>query len=678
MKLTFPTVAIACCLASPAYGQDTRDEDADIVVTGERTPRTIIETSSSLAVTTQEDLDRFAGADTLSRILEQTANVSPTGDDNEGPSIRGVNSSGILTSVEAFFGGSQPRLTVQVDGRQLSFNEFVFAGASAWDIERVEIFRGPQTTTQGRNAIAGAIFVETADPDHEEFEGRARAIVGGRDERQLSGLVSGPIGSGDLAFRVSGDYRQEESFVQPVGVPDYGIDLRRVESLNVRGKLDYRPAALPGFSALLTVSHADTQRPQTESVDAPFFDRERDNPGFSVFTTNGEAAILEVAYDTGDGAVFSNTATFSRSDVERLAPVGTGNAQIRADEFTNEFTARFGDGEAPLRALVGSYVSHTTSEDALDLTAFELGVGTFAEERDSFGVFGEVTVSPAAHIHLTGGLRYQWDAQDRDGGFADIIPIDFDRSFDALLPRAELAFDLGDQVRIGVMAERGFNPGGFTFNFDSFSIENFARELVWNYEAFAKARVLEGRLLLTGNVFYSDFEDYQVASLTELGPGFFANSFSNVADARAQGAEFGARYQAGDALFLDISVGLLDTELQADSSSGALVNGNDFERAPSLTATGGIAWQPLPGLELSGFARYSDGYASDAANIRANVVGDYIVADVQASYSIGPMRLFAYATNVLGSDYELSIFSDGTIANIGDPRRVSAGVEFSF
>ena len=681
MKFAVSSIALMCALSSPVFAQEVSNEGqpvGEILVTGERTPRSIVETSSSVAVTTQEDLDRFAGADTLARILEQTANVSPTGDDNEGPSIRGVDSGGILTSLEAFFGGSQPRTTVQVDGRQLSFNEFLFADASAWDIERVEVFRGPQTTTQGRNAIAGAIFVETADPNHGEFESRARAIVGGRDERQLSAMVSGPIGSGDLAYRLSGDYREEESFVMPVGVADYGVDLRQIESLNLRGKLGYEPASLPGFNALLTLNHTDTQRPQTESVDTPFFDRERNNSGFSVFATNGEAGILDLSYDTGRGAVISNVTTLSRSDVRRLAPTGTGNAEIRADDFSNEFMARFGDAQSPVSALFGSYFSQTDGKDSLDLSGFGLSVGDFREERESFGVFGELTVSPFDRFHLTGGLRYQWDAQDRDGGFAGVIPVDFDQSFDAVLPRAELAYDLTDDVRIGVMAEKGFNPGGFTFNFNTFATETFAPEYVWNYEAFAKARVAGGRLLLTGNVFYCDFDDYQVASLTELGPGFFANTFSNAAEARAFGAEFGARYEASDALFLDFGLGLLDTRFGSDSSSGAILDGNEFERAPTVTATGGIAWQPLPGLELSGFARYSDGYASDAANVAANIVEDYVVADVQASYAIGPVRVFAYATNVFGNDYELSIFSDGNLANISDPRRVSAGVEFAF
>lgn len=540
------------------------------------------------------------------------------------------------------------------------------------------MFRGPQTTTQGRNAIAGAIFIETADPNHDEFEGRVRGIIGGFDERQVSGLVSGPIGYGDLAFRLSADYREEESFVRRIGVADIGVDIRQIETLNLRGKLSYQPSALPGFEALLTVTHTDTQRPQTENVEPPFALTQQTTPSPSVFTTNSEVAILNLSYDTGQGQVISNVTTVARSKIQRLSLPGAGDALIESDDFTNEFTARFGDDDDPLSALFGSYVSFTNSADEIDLSGFGIGAGTFQEDRETFGIFGEVTLSPTERLHLTGGLRYQWDAQDRSGGFAPLIVLDFDRSFDALLPRAEIAYDLSDTARVGIMAERGFNPGGFTFNFDTFTPETFERELVWNYEAFARARVLDDRLLLTANIFYGDFEDYQIATIAEISPDFFVNSFSNVSSARTIGAEFGARLKASEELFVDVGIGLLDSKFKSNSATGALVDGNEFARAPSITATAGLAYQPIDGLELAAFARYSDGYASGPSNNPANLVGDYFVADVQAAYQLGPVRLFAYATNIFDNVEPLSLFSNGSSATVIEPRRVSAGVEFSF
>ena len=77
---------------------------------------------------------------------------------------------------------TRPRVTLQVDGRAVGYNEFVFGTAPLWDVSQVEVFRSPQTTTQGRNAIAGSIFINTRDPTY-AWEGKGRLIVGDRDLR---------------------------------------------------------------------------------------------------------------------------------------------------------------------------------------------------------------------------------------------------------------------------------------------------------------------------------------------------------------------------------------------------------------------------------------------------------------------------------------------------------------
>ena len=71
-----------------------------------------------------------------------------------------------------------PRTTIVVDGRAVTYNEFVFGPGPLWDVERVEVYRSPQTTTQGVNSIAGAIFAFSEDPklDRSEFKGR---LIGG-------------------------------------------------------------------------------------------------------------------------------------------------------------------------------------------------------------------------------------------------------------------------------------------------------------------------------------------------------------------------------------------------------------------------------------------------------------------------------------------------------------------
>lgn len=673
--------SVALCVPAMASAQDASNNETDnvIVVTGERTERTLQETASSVSVTTQADLDAFAGPDTLERIFNQTANVTTSGNGNQGPTIRGANTSGILTSLESFFGGSQPRTTIQVDGRQLTFNEFVYSGESAWDIERVEIFRGPQTTTQGRNAIAGAIFIETAKPNHDEFEGKVRAIVGNFDTYQASAVVSGPIADGQLAFRFSADYREQESFVRPLGVTaDLGRDLRQIETLNLRGKLSIKPDALPGFDGLITVTHTDTSRPQTEGIDAPFEDLQRTNPGFSIFETNSDAITVALNYAVSDSFGLRNTTTYSDVSVQRLVAPGQGNADIQSDELTNELLARFGNEDSAIIGLAGFYISRFESEETLDLSGFGIGVGDFSDERDSLGIFAEANIALSPNLHANIGGRWQSDSQTRQGGFAGAIPIDFDESFDAFLPKFELAYDVSDDVRIGLIAERGFNAGGFTFNFDTFSAETFEQETLWNYEAFFRAQLLDQRLTLNGNIFYSDIDDLQIATLVELGPDFFANIFSNAPKARSVGAELEARFAVNDQLTLQTGIGITDTKFQSNSNAGALIDGNEFQRTPGLTAVGGVVWEPATGFALSGFGRYSDGYFSDDANLPVNNVGSYFVADFQASYEYEGLRLFLDLTNAFDAFYELSVFDGGTLANVGEPRKVSVGLEFAF
>ena len=120
--------------------------------------------------------------------------------------MRGPDSTGVRRNLLAFLGGARPRVTLSVDGRAVSDYEYVFGAAAIRDVERVEVFRSPQTTTQGRNSIAGATFINTEDPTC-AWESRARGIVGQLGSRQVSTMLTRPIVDDQLAIRVTGDLR---------------------------------------------------------------------------------------------------------------------------------------------------------------------------------------------------------------------------------------------------------------------------------------------------------------------------------------------------------------------------------------------------------------------------------------------------------------------------------------
>ena len=189
--------AAAAAQSAPAPIDDQR-----IIVTGERVTRSIKDTASSVSVATRREIEA-ASADRVDQMLAQIPNVQ-LGGGSEGPAIRGQDTTGALQNLPAFLGGNRPRMTLIVDGRRQTYNEFVFGASPLWDIDRMEVFRSPQTTTQGQNSIAGAIFVTSNDPTFEP-EARVRGMVGNYHMGELSASASAPL-SGDVAFRFAGDF----------------------------------------------------------------------------------------------------------------------------------------------------------------------------------------------------------------------------------------------------------------------------------------------------------------------------------------------------------------------------------------------------------------------------------------------------------------------------------------
>src|SRR5690606_23147886 len=101
------------------------------------------------------------------------------------PAVRGIDGTGPGVGADAFFAGTRPRLSYQVDNRTLTHNEAIYLDGLLWDTQQVEVYRGPQSTLQGRNAIAGVVAVKTVDPAF-SWDGRVRGVVGEDDVWQLS------------------------------------------------------------------------------------------------------------------------------------------------------------------------------------------------------------------------------------------------------------------------------------------------------------------------------------------------------------------------------------------------------------------------------------------------------------------------------------------------------------
>lgn len=650
-----------------------------VIVTGERSERTLFNTASSANVISGEEIDKTPSFKEVDDILQFVPNVDLGGNSNEGPTIRGIKAGGPLNGVYAFFGGARPRATITVDGRAVSFDEFIFGSTSVWDVDRVEVFRGPQTTSQGVNAIAGAIHVVTADPSF-ETSGKAQLEFGDYRHARASAAVSGPLVEDELAIRLSADLQRRDSALDMQPTQDYGPDPNTFMNGVVRGKLLWKPTAAPSLKMKLTLNRTQNEAPQAEYVKQPYHDRDpisTNMPTRRVIANNG---IYDVTYDFSDSISVSNQLSYSNVDSKRYVDTPTsGAATSEKDEVSNETTVHWQNQSAGLSGLVGVFYQYANSDEYFNYIL--AGKGPFDDTQTSLGLYTELTYDITDRLDLTVGARYESDRQDRTGntvgGTSYNVNLDYAKTYDAFLPKMTLGYDVTDTFRVGALVSKGFNPGGVTVLWSDGTTNYFDEETVWNYELFSRVKLLDNTLSLNTNIFYADYTGYQ---LNYLAGDYFGNpvyGIANADEAVSYGLEVSADYLATDDLHLFGGLGLLKTEIQKfDDAGGIDAEGAAFMRSPNVTLSMGADYQLFKGMTLGGRVRHVSSYKSEDTNDSLSA-GDYTVCDLQASYEYDAFTVYGYVNNVFGEFYTVSELTSNR-AILGNPRDSGVGIKYSF
>lgn len=653
----------------------------EIVVTGERVVRSLKDTASSVVVVTKTEIDA-QGIDRIDQLLAAIPNVQ-IGSGTEAPAIRGQDSTGVVRELFAFLGGTRPRATMTIDGRAVSYSEYVNGAASAWDVARVEVFRSPQTTTQGRNSIAGAIFVNTGDPGYRR-EARARGIVGNLGSRQLSLLLSGPIVADQLALRITGDLKLgRNSSNMADGIQ--GADIDRDDYGLMRVKLLAEPGTMPGLRLEATYVHSESQSPQFEAIREPFKRRhtlllEQTN---GVIRTNVDSLTGQIDYALGPTLTSKTTLSYGDALILRFGLPGLGRTRNESKDLSLETVMNW-KPVAAFQLVGGAHHLNLRQRQRIDVTGLRIGTGGFKDRQESLGLFGELTWRPAPRVAITAGVRYQRDSQDRRGQVGPVGPgitIDYDEAFQAWLPKLSIGYDLSTDATIGVLIQRAYNPGGTTVNLASRRQDDFGVERLWNYEAFARVNFAQGRGRLAANLFYNDIEDAQRPQTIEFtGPDglpFTTVLIDNAPSARAYGAEVELSWRATDRLSVRFGLGLLDTKIRRTLVASDPLLGKDFQRSPKFSAAAAIDWRPVDALQLSAQLRTGSDYFSDDANTPDRRIEGYTTVNARAAYTVGSVTAFAYTRNLFDNFYLTHLFS-ATFGTAGDPREFGIGLETRF
>jgi outer membrane receptor protein involved in Fe transport len=663
--------AFAAAVENPAH----TEQAGVIIVTGERVARPLRDTASSVDVWDATRLEALSGANRIEQVLELIPNLQ-LGSGGEGPTIRGQDTTGVLRDLPGFLGGSRPRTTLQVDGRAVSFNEFIFGSAPLWDIDRVEVFRTPQTTTQGRNSIAGAIFIFSEDPTY-QWEARGRLLAGNYDVRQGSAVVSGPLVGDQLAFRLAADVRRGRPSSKIVDVTR-GADPNNDDHSLLRFKLLAEPNVWPGSRLEVTYVHSRSLSPQVEGIRPPFRERRDPVDRYGTFAVRTDSVTAVADTPVAEDLTATTTLSYGSSYARRYALAGFGEAKNRVRDGSVETILNWApDGRS--RILGGLYYFGSRLDQLIDLS-LGAGIGEFDDKQSSVGIFGETTFDLAPGTAVNAGLRYQRDRQKRVGqlGRPELtVSLDYDRTFWAWLPKFSVTQAIGEDARAGILIQRAYNPGGATLRFDTGLPEEFRAESLWNHELFVRVPAARS-IRLAANLFYTRIRGSQRARSVSFqppgapGPITFA-SIANEPRARSFGAELTSEWEPTERLSARVAVGLLKTKIVRTENADSLALGKAFQRSPPLTAMVSVDWQPVPSLRLSAQVRHNSRYYGDDFETPEFHIGRAAIAEARAGWTNGGVTLFSYVRNLLNA-FALRSQSTPTFATAVDPREVGLGI----
>ncbi|WP_439147652.1 TonB-dependent receptor [Vibrio sp.] len=235
MRISATALAVLAALSSEAVAQSDNTDMSEaevIVVTGQKIARSTQETKESVAVVTDQDIERYELQD-LNDVYALSANVYDMGA-GETFGIRGVSQNSASTG-----GGTGEMGSLYIDGVAYTGYASRFLAKDLWDMEQIEILRGPQSTNVGRNALIGAVVVESKKPELGYYDAAMRIGAGNYGRKVLDGMFNAPI-SDDVALRVTGQFHESDGFMENAELGNDDFDAR--ENHNVRAQLLIEPS----------------------------------------------------------------------------------------------------------------------------------------------------------------------------------------------------------------------------------------------------------------------------------------------------------------------------------------------------------------------------------------------------------------------------------------------------
>lgn len=608
-------------------------------------------------------------------------------------SIRGVGALYPLSMDDA-------SVAVNIDGSPISSRHLSLA---TFDIEQIEILKGPQGTLFGGLGGAGAINITTKKPT-QYTEGYFQSEFA-EEEHKVNLAIGGPL-SESISARIA---VHQSSYEYPIKNIQTGEAVSEPNLLGVRGSLLWDIS--DDTSALLTVEHQKSKHMGENIVLQPYNDDPKMDLTPGIYDNSYkelDKQSLQIKHSFKNSQI---TSISSYSDVYNISPVvfdrivykammGTSNEYWREQEssdkvFTQDLRLSSLPGDDIFWVVGASYLDsdRTYNHSRMGGANFVVYPGNhqfrnFDTKR--YGIYAESTIPINDKWKITAGVRQTWDYKKYNATYTESFNSVYDDdelNDNFTTGRLGVTYALNEDSNLYATVSKGYNPGGFQDYGENKGDAKYKAGDIYSAEFGIKSELLDNQLRIDSSIFYTSVKDNYMIDSTGV------SSFVVNADTRSIGYELALNWLINENFNISGNLAYTNATIRdyVNNSLGGPVNsGNKVPDTPKFQSTISLAYQTvLPKIKILN------------ANTKLNTRLDYSymskrAADVQNHYDLdaynrvdmhvglisGNKELYIYGKNIFDEYYDLYGFYDNaTSVKYGAPskgRIVGLGFKYTF
>ncbi len=670
----------------------------DVVVTAEKKEESIQKIPATITALSAKQVNEFRlwNSKQLTAIVPNMYSNN-SGDERNVTSIRGITT----TSYE-------PAVATYIDGvNQFSLDTYI---ATLFDVERIEVLRGPQGTLYGRNAMGGVINIITKQPTNSTNAFAEVNIGNHNQQRYLLGFRT-PLIKDKLFFGVAGVYNARDGFYTNT-LYDKSYD--KLHTFTGNYYLKYLPAA--NWQITFNVKHQENRNdgtfPLSGTVEDAFSSPYKiQQNAVAKMIDNTFNASLSVNH-AGTGFNFSSLTAWQNNHRYYNAPLDGDFSPLDAITIVNNYGNKWNNVKvltqefrftspantaSAFKWTAGVYFFHQDIPNK-QATHYGTDAGIFGVPDTNFStinistgknnglaVYGQLTYSITKKLDLIGGLRYDYEnrkldvegeyAKDGEAPFVTLPDTSAKINFNAISPKLGLSYAASSNTNLYVTYSRGFRTGGLTQLSSDPSqppLYPYKPEYSNNIEAGIKNSFLHDKLQLNITAFYTHVTDAQVPTL--ILPDAITVT-KNTGKLNSKGAELELAATPAKGLQLNYNFGYTDAKYKSlkISQNGEAVDLNGKKQIFTPDVTSMLAAQYAYTInkkhQLSFVVRGEWSYIGNTYFDLANTIKQsaYSLFNTRVGISIKHIDLFFWMQNITGKKYIAYAYDFGAV-HLGDPK----------